>query len=227
MEIAGFIKNSFIDFPGVIASVVFTPFCNMRCWYCHNQEILSQVKGTVKEQEVFKHLISRKNLIDGVVITGGEPTFQKDLMAFIKKIKAMGFKVKLDTNGTNLEVVKSLVNENLLDYIAMDIKAPLSRYKQIIGVELKGELILNSINYLKECGVEYEFRTTFSPDLTKEDIIEIARLAGKNSNYAIQQYVKNSSSAPDPLKEQFIIEVASEAKKYVKKLSLRGLRTNI
>lgn len=225
MEIAGFIKNSFVDYPGVISSVVFTPFCNFNCWYCHNCDVISQVKGTIAEEEVFSFLDKRKNFIDGVVVSGGEPTLQKDLTQFIRKLKHMGFKVKLDTNGSNLAVLESLIKENLIDYVAMDIKAPVSKYKQIIGRDWPKEEILSAISYVKNCGVDHEFRTTYSPDLTKEDIIEIASLVGKDHKFSLQQYNRNSENAPLPHSEEQIKETGEAIKNMVLNLKIKGIKT--
>ena len=224
MEIAGFIKNSFVDYPGVIASVVFTPFCNFNCWYCHNFEIISQTKGDIEEATVFEFLKSRKGFIDGVVVSGGEPTLQKDLFDFISKIKQLGFKVKLDTNGTNLKVLKQLVDAKLLDFIAMDIKAPPKKYEQIVQKTFSEKTILDAINYIKSCGVAHEFRTTFSPDLNEQDILEIAKYVGKESTYAIQQYNKHFDSWPEPHDENKITEVANQLKNEVKNLIVRGIK---
>ncbi len=189
MQIAGIVKNSFVDYPSHISCVVFTPGCNMNCWYCHNRDLITQTDGIVSVEEVLNFLEKRKSFLDGVVITGGEPTMQSGLASFIKKVKAMGYKVKLDTNGSNTEMVKSLVADNLLDYIAMDIKAPLERYETITKVSDINE-IKKSINYIMECGVDYEFRTTFEPNLTSEDIVLIVNLIKGAKNYALQQFYK-------------------------------------
>lgn len=189
MEISGLIKNSFVDYPKNIACVVFTAGCNMNCWYCHNHNLISETKGVISEDYVFNLLEERKKFLDGVVITGGEPTLQPDLKQFIKKVKEIGLKVKLDTNGTNLKMVKELVEENLLDYIAMDVKAPLKKYSVITTVPNITE-IKDSIEYIKTCGVDYEFRTTFSPNLTTDDIKELVSDIGYVKNYALQQYKK-------------------------------------
>ena len=137
----------------------------------------------------------------------------------------MGFKVKLDTNGTNLSAVESLVNEKLVDYIAMDIKAPLDKYGQIIQKEWPKEQILSAINYIKNCGVDHEFRTTFSPDLTKEDIVQIASLVGQDHKFSLQQYNKNSESAPSPHAEAYIKETGEAIKDKVLDLKIKGIKT--
>ncbi|MBQ2863862.1 MAG: anaerobic ribonucleoside-triphosphate reductase activating protein [Clostridia bacterium] len=199
MEISGLIKNSFVDYPKNIACVVFTAGCNMNCWYCHNHDLISETKGEIDEEYVFSLLEERKKFLDGVVITGGEPTLQPDLTEFIKKIKSIGLKVKLDTNGTNLSVVKNLVNAGLLDYIAMDVKAPLSKYSVITSVPNIQE-IKDSIEYIKNCGVDYEFRTTFAPNLTSDDIKQLVKDIGFVKNYALQQYRKPEHIVKEILK---------------------------
>lgn len=199
MEISGLIKNSFVDYPKNIACVVFTAGCNMNCWYCHNHDLISETKGEIDEEYVFSLLEERKKFLDGVVITGGEPTLQPDLTEFIKKVKAIGLKVKLDTNGTNLSVVKKLVNAGLLDYIAMDVKAPLSKYSVITSVPNIQE-IKDSIEYIKNCGVDYEFRTTFAPNLTSDDIKQLVKDIGFVKNYALQQYRKPEHIVKEILK---------------------------
>ena len=199
MEISGLIKNSFVDYPKNIACVVFTAGCNMNCWYCHNHDLISETKGEIDEEYVFSLLEERKKFLDGVVITGGEPTLQPDLTEFIKKVKAIGLKVKLDTNGTNLSVVKNLVNAGFLDYIAMDVKAPLSKYSVITSVPNIQE-IKDSIEYIKNCGVDYEFRTTFAPNLTSDDIKQLVKDIGFVKNYALQQYRKPEHVVKEILK---------------------------
>lgn len=191
MNIVGFLKNSLIDYPKHISCVVFAPGCNMNCWYCHNREIITMQEGTISEKEVFSFLKNRVGLIDAVVISGGEPTMQKNLVQFAKKIKDLNFKVKLDTNGTNLKMIKELVEANLLNYIAMDIKAPLNNYNKITIVPDINE-VKASINYIKTCGVDYEFRTTFAPNLTNQDIVEILKEIKGAKNYSLQAYIKPS-----------------------------------
>lgn len=187
MEIAGFIVNSFVDYPENIASVVFTPGCNMNCWYCHNRDIISESKGGYDEEKILAEIEQRKSFLDGVVITGGEPTLQKDLLAFAEKVKRLGLKVKLDTNGTNSAVIKKMVQEGLVDYIAMDIKAPFETYNKVTIVK-DIEEIKKSVKYIMECGVDYEFRTTFAPNLTKEDIVEICKSIKGAKKFALQGY---------------------------------------
>lgn len=141
-KLAGLQKTTFIDYPEKIACIVFTQGCNFRCGYCHNPELFENKEPVLSVPAFFEFLNKRKGKLDGVVITGGEPTLHnKDLIEFIKKVKSLGFLVKLDTNGTHPDVLQELLNENLLDYIAMDIKAPLAKYKEITRVDIDTDII--------------------------------------------------------------------------------------
>jgi len=150
MKIGGLQKVSLIDYPGEISSIIFLQGCNFKCPYCHNPELVdSKLFGPcLQEKDVFEFLKTRIGKIDAVTITGGEPTIQNDLMPFIKRIKKMGFAVKLDSNGSRPEVIKNLLSEKLLDFIAMDIKAPLEKYEKIVRVLLKTDSIKESIKII-------------------------------------------------------------------------------
>ncbi len=205
MNIIGVVKNSLIDYPKHISCVIFTPGCNMNCWYCHNREIITMQKGTIDENEVFEFLKTRVGLLDGVVISGGEPTMQTDLIGFISKIKALGFKVKLDTNGTSCKTIKKLVNKKLVDYIAMDVKAPLNQMHKITYVPEILEL-KKSIKFIKSCSVDYEFRTTFVPNLSCDDIVNILDEIKGAKTYSLQAYIKPSFITNNNLKHHTIDE---------------------
>jgi len=205
IKVAGFQKNSFIDYPGKIASVVFLGGCNFACHYCHNSDILSSEANKIDFTKVLEELKEQIGFIDGVVITGGEPTLHPHLKKIIREIKNLGFLVKLDTNGTNSEILRELVGENLVDYIAMDIKAPLERYPQITGLPSKiegwragrdgvSDQLQNSIDFLKQNTVDYMFRTTLSPLLTEDDIKKIGKLIDGAKCFQLQQFVPNEFS---------------------------------
>ena len=147
MQIAGFQKNSFVDYPGQIAAVVFCGGCNYNCWYCHNRHILRDYP-TIDEKEVFDYLERRKGAVDAVVFSGGEATLQADLADYMKRVKDMGYLVKLDTNGANPAALKKLLNQNLIDYVAMDIKAPFDKYKEVTGVKADIAAVKESITIL-------------------------------------------------------------------------------
>lgn len=191
MIIAGLDKNSFVDYPGKIAATVFTPYCNLNCYYCHNRILLLSDAGKSQftVNEVVAFLEKRKGFLDGVVITGGEPTLQEGLKEFIQIVKALGYAVKLDTNGTNPEILKELLNKGLLDYVAMDIKSPFNKYKEICGTDAYVEEIKNSIAILiNHGGIGYEFRTTFAPALVDDDIVGIVEMIKDAELYVLQQY---------------------------------------
>ncbi len=187
MNIGGIVKNSFVDYPQKISCVIFTIGCNMNCWYCHNKHLLHNDCKKLDEQEIFNFLKEHKTFLDGVVISGGEPTLQSDLEDFIIKIKKLGYLVKLDTNGTNYKLLKKLIDNKYIDYVAMDIKAPLENYSLITSTK-KLDDIKSSIELLKQNCIDYEFRTTFSPDLTVSDIAKIAKGILGAKSYSIQKY---------------------------------------
>lgn len=189
MIIGGFEKTSLLDYPSKIAAVVFTCGCNFRCGYCHNPSLITEKSG-IAEEVFFDFLQKRKGLLDAVVISGGEPCLQRDLYDFIKKIKEMGFLVKLDTNGTNPKLLERLISDSLIDYAAMDIKAPLSKYEKITGVRVDSSKILESISILKTFEKKYEFRTTVVKSmLSTDDFTEIGRLISGAETYYLQRFV--------------------------------------
>lgn len=194
MRIAGFKKQSLIDYSGNISSVVFTQGCNFRCGFCHNPDLVLPEKfGDVyKEEKIFNYLKKYRNLLDAVCITGGEPTIHNDLPLFISKIKELELKVKLDSNGTNPNMLKILISQNMVDFIAMDIKHQLKfeLYNKTVGNGINKDVftkILNSIDIIKNSEIDYEFRTTIAKGLhKKEDTKTLKNQFGKN--YQIQNF---------------------------------------
>lgn len=195
MLISGFDKVTLLNYPGLVACTIFTKGCNLKCPFCHNSSLISGNDDTyIDEDEIFKYLNKRKNIIEGVCISGGEPLLQKDIKEFIRKIKLLGLKVKLDTNGTNPDLILSLINDNLLDYIAMDIKNIKSKYELTSGAKVKIENILKSINIIENSGIDYEFRTTIIKEFhTLSDIDYISKKLDKKSKYYIQNFVKSDA----------------------------------
>lgn len=189
MKIGGLIKFTLIDFPGRPAAVVFTQGCNFRCRYCHNPELVYPhlFAEPVAMEEIYSFLKRRQGTLEGVVVSGGEPTLHEDLPAFMADLKAMGYATKLDTNGTRPDMLRELLDKKLLDYIAMDIKAPLEKYSLITGVDFNPEVLKQSMDLIRQSGLEYEFRTTYDKEvLTDADISTITqRLNGKN--YRVQE----------------------------------------
>lgn len=188
MNIVGFIPNSFVDYPQNISAVIFIGGCNFDCTYCHNRWTID-AKGEGDLCDILQRIEKNSSFLDAVTISGGEPTLQKveQLEQLIAKIKAMGLKVKLDTNGSRAEVVKRLLPT--LDYIAMDVKAPLDKYSLITPISKQSVANMRqSIQLIKESAKDYEFRTTFAPELSIGDIAEIAQTIKGAKRYFIQKY---------------------------------------
>ena len=222
MEIAGFIKNSFVDYPGCIASVVFVPGCNMDCWYCHNKPLWRR-ENLLDRQEIDAFLESHKSFIDGVVISGGEPTLQPDLKTYIKYVKGMGYHVKLDTNGLKPSVVRDLLP--LIDYIAMDIKTPPGDISRVVSFDIDEEKIWETADMLMKSGVDYEFRTTMMPLLDVEDIKRIAQRIKGAKRYALQQYRKTETVGvcPEPHSARIVRAAAEAAELYIDNVIVKGI----
>lgn len=189
MNIAGVQKVTLLDYPGKVACEIFTQGCNFECPFCQNSSLIPITNtGEFSEEEIFEYLNLRKNILDGVVITGGEPTVQKDLKSFIKKIKDLGLLVKLDTNGGNPKVLQELIDEDLVDYVAMDIKNIFNKYNITAGKKINLDNIKKSIEILKASKIDYEFRTTIIKEMhSLDDIISICKLVG-NAKYYLQNF---------------------------------------
>lgn len=190
MKIAGYEKTSLQDYPDHISCIVFTQGCNMKCPFCQNSSLIPvDIQGNIPEEEILDYLTLRKNIVNGITISGGEPTLQKDLKDFIKKVKKIGVDVKLDTNGINYELLKELIDEKLIDYVAMDIKNVPEKYGLTSGVsKIKLDSIKKSMELLKENKVDYEFRTTIiNEHHTLQDILEIVKEIG-DSKYFLQNF---------------------------------------
>ena len=202
MIIHGFQKMTLLDYPGRVACTIFTAACNLRCPFCHNAGLVTKIENTqrIDESEVLAYLQKRKGILDGVCITGGEPTLQKDLADFIRKIRALGYAVKLDTNGTNPAVLQSLLDEGLLDYVAMDIKNTPEQYAATVGVaSFDVTPIQQSIDLLRAGRVDYEFRTTVVAEYhTPGDIGQIAALIAGAPRYFLQPFVDSGNLIGSP-----------------------------
>lgn len=185
MKIAGFQKTTLLDFPSKVAAIIFTQGCNFKCPYCQNSGLIShENEELISEEEIFSYLNKRKGVIDGLVISGGEPTVQNDLKIFIKKVKNMGFLVKLDTNGSNPDLLEELLNERLLDYVAMDIKNPLHLYEEVAGMKPLAIKLKKSIELLKKSSIDHEFRTTIIKNIHDIDkLFEICSYVDGNKMF--------------------------------------------
>ena len=190
MKISGLQKLTLLDYPGKMACTVFTYGCNFRCGFCHNALLVTEENNdNITEDEFFAFLKKRQGILDGVCISGGEPTLQKDLPEFIAKIKALGYSVKLDTNGSAPLVLKKLIGENLIDYVAMDIKNSPAKYDMTCGCEVDMNAVKESVSIIKQSGINHEFRTTTVREFhEKDDFSDIADWIGGNSRYYLQHF---------------------------------------
>ena len=233
IQIRGLERLSLIDYPGKIAATVFFSGCNFRCGYCHNPELVEPdlIKKNLKisEEYFLNFLESRKGLIEGVCLTGGEPTINPDLPVFVKKIKEKGFLIKLDTNGSNPKMLKNLFKEKLLDFVAMDIKASKDKYSLAINQSANLDNIQKSINLIQESKIEYEFRTTVAPWLIdKTEIEKIGQWLKGAKHFSLQQFraektLDKTLKETKPYSEKELNVLADILKKYVDRVELRGI----
>lgn len=245
MYIEGIQKLTLLDFPGYVACTVFTKGCNFKCPFCHNSSLISfpelvfnedgeencslanELHFTKTENEFWELLKKRKSILEGVVITGGEPLLQKDIFDFIQKIKSEGYKVKLDTNGSNPQILQDLAKANLIDYVAMDIKNSFEKYSKTCGVNIDTAKIENSIKFLLEGHVPYEFRTTAVIGLHEaSDFEKIGFMLQGAQKYFIQSYKKADSvllpeGLEEPTKED-LSAFLSAARLHLPQSELRG-----
>jgi pyruvate formate lyase activating enzyme len=193
MIIGGFQRFSLIDYPGKVCAIVFTQGCNFRCPYCHNPELVdtkpSGLQG-VKQDEVVSFLEARRGKLEAVTITGGEPLLQPDIGDFLSSVKSLGYLVKLDTNGGFPSRLETIIRANAVDYIAMDIKAPLDKYEQVVRRRIDKDRILSSIKLIMDRAPDYEFRTTVVRSLLeKDDFIGIGKMIKGSRLYVLQRFV--------------------------------------
>ena len=229
MKIGGFQKTTLLDYPEQISSIIWTVGCNFNCPFCYNVDVVNKTAKTISEEEVFSYLQKRKNVIDGLVISGGEPFLQKDIISFCEKVKKMGYLVKIDTNGTFPEKLKQILDKKLVDYIAMDVKAPKKKYSDLAGKKVDIKKIQKSIDIIRESGVDYEFKTTFVPGLlTKNDIKEIGKWLDGSEKYFIQQFKNNIPTLSSNLQttksysEEELLDALEEVKPFFKYCDIRG-----
>ncbi len=195
MIIGGLQKLSLIDFPKKLAAVLFTQGCSFRCSFCHNKNLVipKHFQKPIPLQEIFDFLEKRKKQLQGVVISGGEPLLHEDIIDFIKSIKDMGYAIKLDTSGIFPQKLEKLLEQNLLDYVAMDIKSPLEKYSLVTMVNVDTKKIRESIDLIMNNCLDYEFRTTIVPSLhTEEDILAIANMIKGAKKYVLQNFSSHS-----------------------------------
>jgi pyruvate formate lyase activating enzyme len=175
MTIAGLVKSTLVDFPGLISCVLFTPGCNYDCFFCHNRQLLDGTHTALDLDSIMAFLQKRAGQLDGVVLSGGEPALQPDLIPFVKSLRALGYKIKLDTNGSAPAVIENILREHICDYIAVDYKAPAERYRALCGGAADAAAVLATIRLLLISGSNFEVRTTVLPQLHESDLIRMAQ----------------------------------------------------
>ena len=229
MEIFGMEKLSLVDYDGYVSATVFTGSCNFKCGFCHNSPLVLDYNNlqALPEDEVLSYLKKRKGILEGLCITGGEPTLSRDLPEFCAKVKEIGYKVKLDTNGTNLSMMKTLIENGLIDYGAMDIKNDFDNYSDIIGIKnYNTEKVKSSVDYLLSNTFPYEFRTTLIKEYHSADNVEKIGQQIKGARAYIMQKFKSGenciSTGLSPIDEKTAIEFRGIVKKYVQNVKLRG-----
>jgi pyruvate formate lyase activating enzyme len=197
LRFGGFQKNSLIDYPGKVSCVVFVSGCNFHCPFCHNPELLNSALDRYPLADIIDFLGKRKKLLDAVVISGGEPTLQKDLLAFCEQIKFMGYALKVDTNGSRPQVLKALIQSGFVDYLAMDIKTLPHLYRPAISISVESETLLESIRLIMESDVDYEFRTTCAKPLVDQTVLlGLARMISGARRYVLQTFRSKEILSP-------------------------------
>lgn len=229
IKIAGLQRVSLIDYPRHIAASVFLAGCNLRCPYCHNRWMCdaTNVEEAMAVEDFMAWLETRQGLLDGVCVSGGEPTLQAELPAFMREIKERRFEVKLDTNGTRPQMLGHLLDEGLADYVAMDVKAPLdARYRQMAGRPVKMEAIRESMELLRTRAPAYEFRTTVAPGLDEADLVDIAGALEGDDTWFLQVFryteeVDGALADAEALDEEALAKAVQRLKKVIPGVSLR------
>lgn len=232
MNIKGLYKTSLVDYPGKVSSVIFTGGCNLRCGYCHNPDLAcnSDELERIDDEEVFSFLEKRKGLIDGVTVSGGEPSLDSGLPVFLRRVKGMGLLVKLDTNGCFPSVVEQCLSEKLVDYMAVDLKTSPAKYSSLTKRDVDFNQIVTTLDVIRNSGIDYEIRTTCVPGfVTLEDIALIGEAVVHVNKWYLQQFV-NTNTLIDPEAEKlspypvrYLELMRDEALKYADRCSIRGI----
>jgi len=232
MKIAGFIKTTLLDWEGKVACTIYLAGCDFRCPYCHNRDLVLRPNEIeeVDENYIFEYIDENSDFLDGVVISGGEPLLNSDLISLIKKLRALGMKIKIDTNGNHPDELEDLIGAGMLDFVAMDIKSSLNeRYDIVTDTKIDVNNIRRSIHILMNSGIDYEFRTTLAPVFVKEsDINAICKEIEGAKRYRLHQFrpkntLDSSLSVLDPYPESKVLTMAENAKRYVKDVRVRGI----
>lgn len=227
MIISGLQKTTLLDYPNRVAATIFLGGCNMRCPFCHNYSILENPCSNFTKKEILSFLNKRQGILDGVCISGGEPTLQEDLPEFLSEIKSLGYDIKLDSNGSKPKVLHFLIENKLIDYIAMDVKGPLTSYSRFCGGNFRNtQAISDSITLLKSNVIPYEFRTTVAKGLhTMEDIVALGRLLEHSQTLYLQNFI-SSKDVPDKRLESFsaeeLVQVKEALQPFISHVHIRG-----
>lgn len=230
MRIGGFQKTSLLDYPDTICAIIWTTDCNFRCPFCYNKQLVLGEAEIIPEEEILSFLKKRRTMLEGLSISGGEPLLQDKLINFLKKVKELNYKIKIDTNGSFSKKLKELIDKKLVDYISMDVKAPKDKYDSLSGIKVSISEIEQSINLIKNEASDYEFKTTIVPGLLdKKDIIKIAKWLEGSKQYYLQQFRKDSPlislklNDVKPYSRKELNNIINDIKPYFKKCSIRGV----
>ena len=228
IKFESFLKTSFIDYPDLISSVAYFGKCNFNCPYCHNGDLVMKPNGMVNSEEWLLHLKKRKNLIDGVVISGGEPSLNGSILPLLEAIKKLSMKIKIDTNGSNPEWLENIIEHQLVDYIAMDLKNTPSKYEVTAGVkQFDNQVLFKSIDLILKSGVNHEFRTTLMKEFHElSDLVEMATLINGSKGYTLQQYQYSDKQISDQCFTAFSVDEMNRLKDQIQPL-LKGTHIQV
>ena len=230
MKIGGLQKTSLLDYPGILSAIIWTAGCNFRCPFCYNKQLVLGKTEIISEETILSFLEKRRDVLEGLSISGGEPLLQEDIVDFTEKVKKLNYLIKIDTNGAFPEKLKELIDKKLVDYVSMDVKAPKEKYAQLAGVKIDISKIKQSVDLIKNEAPDYEFKTTIVPGLLdKKDIVEIAKWLEGSKQFYLQQFKSDSplvsSKLNDivPYSEEKLSEMLYEIKPFFKNCNLRGV----
>jgi pyruvate formate lyase activating enzyme len=230
MKIGGLQKTSLLDYPDTLSAIIWTAGCNFHCPFCYNKQLVLGKTEIISEETILSFLEKRKDVLEGLSISGGEPLLQEDIVDFTEKVKKLNYLIKIDTNGSFPEKLKELIDKKLVDYVSMDVKAPKEKYDQLVGVKTDISKIEQSIDLIKNEAPDYEFKTTVIPGmLNKKDIVEIAKWLEGSKQFYLQQFKSDSplvsSKLNDvaPYSKEKLSEMLHEIKPFFENCSLRGV----
>ena len=230
MKIGGLQKTSLLDYPGSLSAIIWTADCNFRCPFCYNKQLVLEKTEIISEEIILSFLEKRRDVLEGLSISGGEPLLQEDIVDFTRKVKKLNYLIKIDTNGAFPERLKELIDKKLVDYVSMDVKAPKEKYNQLVGIKTNISKIEQSIDLIKNGAPDYEFKTTIVPGmLEKKDIIKIAKWLEGSKQFYLQQFKSDtpliSSKLNDvaPYSKEKLCEMLHDIKPFFKNCNLRGV----